>query len=564
MKRAAFVALLFIVPLIASAAPPTQAVIVMTKQSSQFSIRSLSTSFDPSVSVDERDVRKFTAIRGFAANLTSDEIASLKASGQVISIEPDREVHALTDTITLGQQTIPYGVTMIDAPPVWAVTRGKSLANGPAIHIAIIDTGIDYKNPELSAAFKEGFNFVSRTTDPLDDAGHGSHVAGTIAALNDTNGVVGIASDVDVYSLKVLNGCGNGRTSDIIQAVDWIVQKKKVVGGNWIVNLSLGANTPSDSEQAEFQAASDAGILVFAASGNAFDGATPGLSYPAGYPTVTSVGAIDSTETVADFSQRGPDLKLVAPGVDVLSTFLTGLVSTDDGRKIAANFPDGTTPTGDDVCLLRGPVTAKFVSCGVGNTSDIPSSVSGKIALIERGGQDSLGTSLTFLQKTRNAMAKGAIGVVIYDNANNPNPFVSPAFQNLKTTDGATLPPTVLIQRNDGLALLATPNATVTLRFDQQGSTELFALLAGTSMACPHAVGAAALVWASSPNSTAGNVVTALEQTAKDLGNPGRDDTYGFGLVDAFAAAKQLNPAVFDPGPTIGPVKGRIAGRRGH
>ncbi|HXH39065.1 MAG TPA: S8 family serine peptidase [Thermoanaerobaculia bacterium] len=562
MKRLAFVALLFLVPLTAFASAPTQAVVVLMKPSSRLSVKSLSTSFDPNVSPDERDLREFTAIRGFAANLTADEIASLKASGEVLSIGPDLERHALTDTIVSGQQTTPYGVTAIDAPAVWPVTRGKSLANGPAIHIAIIDTGIDYHNTELSAAFKSGFNFISRTTDPLDDNGHGSHVAGTIAAANDGAGVVGIASDVDIYSLKVLDTCGSGKTSNIIQAVDWVVQKKTEIGGNWIINLSLGSDQPDVTEQAEFQAASDAGILVFAASGNGFDPTAPtsGLSYPAGYPTVVSVGAVDETNTIADFSQRGPDLKLVAPGVNVLSTFLTGLVSTDDNRKIPANFASGSLTSGDDVCLLHGPVTAKFVSGGSGNTSEIPTSVSGKIALIERGGTDSTtGTTMTFLQKARNALAKGAIGVVIYDNANNPNPFTQPGFSNLKSTDAATLPPTALIQRNDGLALLATPNATVTMRFDQGGSTELFALLAGTSMACPHAVGAAALVWAVSPNSTATNVATALEQSAKDLGDPGRDDTYGFGLVDVLAAAKQLNPAAFSA-----PVHGRFAGRRGH
>lgn len=559
MKRAALVALLFIVPFATLAASaPTQAVIVVTKQSSGFSAKSLSANLDPSVTADERNLRELPGIHGFAANLTSSEIASLKASGNVITIEPDYERHALSDTVTAGQQTTPYGVTAVDAPPVWPFTRGKSLSNGPAIHVAIIDTGIDYNNPELSSAFKSGFNFVAQTADPLDDNGHGTHVAGTIAAANDGAGVVGIASDVDVFSLKVLDTCGSGRTSDIIAAVDWVVQKKKAIGGNWIINLSLGSDQPSTSEQAEFAVADTNGVLVFAAAGNGYAG-TDGLSFPAGYPTVISVGAVDETNTVADFSQRGADLKLVAPGVNVLSTFLTGQVSTDDGRKIAANFADGSLITGDEVCLPKGPVSAEFVSCGSGNTSEIPTNVSGKIALIERGGQDPTGTTLTFLQKSQNALAKGAIGVVIFDNANNPNPFVTPAFLNLDDTDTTTLPPTVLIQRTDGLSLLATPNATVTMRFDQKGFTEEFALLMGTSMACPHAVGSAALVWAVSPNSTAANVATAIEQTAKDLGDPGQDTTYGFGLVDAYAAARQLNPALFSQ-----PVKGRYPGRRGH
>jgi subtilisin family serine protease len=553
MKRAALSVLLFVVPFTAFASAPTQAVIVMMKQTGRLTVKSLAVNLDPSVSDDARDVRDLPGIHGFAANLTSDEIASLKASGNVISIEPDLERHAFADSVSVGQQTTPYGVADVDAPAVWPVTRGKSLSNGPAIHVAIIDTGIDYNFPELSAAFKGGHNFVARNEDPLDDNGHGTHVAGIIAAANNGDGVVGVASDVDLYSLKALDTCGSGRTSDIIAGVDWVVQKKKEIGGNWIINLSLGSDSPSASEQAEFDAANAAGILVFAASGNSYDG-TDGLSYPAGYASVVSVGAVDSNNVIAVFSQRGADLKLVAPGVDVISTFLNGRVAADDGRKIPANFADGTLSNGDSACLSKGPVTAKFVSGGTGNVTEIPASVSGKIALIERGGNDPTGTSLTFLAKTRNALAKGAIGVVVYSNA---NPVVTPGFSGLTKTDVTTLPPMALIERADGLALLTTPNAALTMSFDSHGLTELFALLNGTSMATPHAVGTAALVWAVSPNSTATNVANALEQTAKDLGTAGRDTTYGFGLVDALAAAKQLNPAAFA-------VKARQPGRRGH
>lgn len=557
MKRAALAVFLFVVPFTAFASSaPTQAVIVTMKQSGRLTVKSLGVNLDPAVSDDERDIRDLPIIHGFAANLTSDEIASLKASGKVISIDPDLERHALSDSVSLGQQTTPYGVTDIDAPAVWPVTRGKSLASGPAIHVAIIDTGIDYNDPELAAAFKGGFNFINRTADPLDDHGHGTHVAGTIAAANDGAGVVGIASDVDIYSLKVLDSCGNGRVNDIIQALQWVVDKKREIGGNWIINLSLGSDTASTPEHAAFDAASNAGILIFAASGNSYAG-TDGLSYPAGYPSVVSVGAVDSNNVVASFSQRGADLKLVAPGVNVISTFLNGRVATDDGRKIPANFADGTLASGDPACLSKGPVTARFVSGGTGNVTEIPASVSGKIALIERGGTDPSGTSLTFLAKTRNALAKGAIGVVVYSNA---NPVVTPGFSNLTDADVTTLPPMALIERADGLALLATPNATLTMSFDSHGLTELFALLSGTSMASPHAVGAAALVWAASPNSTATNVATALEQTAKDLGTAGQDTTYGYGLVDALAAAKQLNPAAF----ASPAVKGRLPGRRGH
>lgn len=555
MKRAALSVLLFIVPFTAFAASaPTQAVIVMMKQSGRLSVKSLSTSFDPNVSADERDVRDLPGIHGFAANLTSDEIASLKASGNVLSVEPDSERHAFADTVTAGVQTTPYGLTSIDATPVWSVTRGKSLANGPAIHVAIIDTGIDYNYSELSGVFKSGFNFVGRNGDPLDDNGHGTHVAGTIAAANDGAGVVGIASDVDVYSLKVLDTCGSGRTSDIIQAVEWVIQKKKEIGGNWIINLSLGSDESNAAEQSEFDAANAAGILVFAASGNSYAG-SDGLAYPAAYPTVVSVGAVDSANAITTFSQRGSDLKLVAPGLNVLSTFVSPMVGADGGRKFAAvraNYVDGNN---NDLTFGACPprtagISGTLVNCGMGGTTDFPASVSGKIALVQRG-------TNTFFEKAQNAAKAGATAIVVYDNKVEETAF-QPIFSTTATS-AALIPgtaPFLMIGQADGQALLATPSATVTL----SSGFEQYKLLAGTSMATPHAVGAAALVWAVSPNSTATNVATALEQTAKDLGASGQDTTFGYGLVDALAAAKQLNPSAF-PNPV---VHGRMAGRRGH
>ena len=572
MKRAAFVALLFIAPLTAFASAPTQAVIVMTKPSTHFAAKSLSAMFDPNISADERDLRELSGINGFAANLTDAEITALKASGTTISIEPDLERHALVDTITAGKQTTPFGMDSVNAPAVWPVTRGKSLANGPAIHVAIIDTGIDYNYSELAGVFKGGFNFVNRTGDPLDDAGHGTHVAGIIAAANDGAGVVGVASDVDIYSLKVLDTCGSGRTSDIISAVQWVVDKKKEIGGNWIINLSLGADQASPAEQTQFQTAADAGILVFAASGNGYPDSV-GLAYPAAYPTVVSVGAVEKTNAIATFSQRGADLKLVAPGceacsdadsstwVGILSTFVSPMVSTNDGRKIAAlraDYADASdatklVPLTYSACPPNTTgITSTFVSCGLGNPANFPATVKGKIALVQRG-------TLTFIDKASNAAKAGAIGIIVYNNVDGP---LNAALGTTAKT-AAAIPataPFLGITQADGQALLATPNATITM----SSGFEQFAYEQGTSMSCPYAVGAAALVWAASPNSTAANVATALEQTAKDLGAPGKDDTFGYGLVNALDAAKMLNPSAFNPGPVIGPVTGRMAGRRGH
>jgi serine protease len=309
-------------------------------------------------------------------------------------------------------------------------------------------------------------------------------------------------------------------------------------------------------------AAHDAGVLIFAASGNSYAG-TDGVAYPAAYSSVESVGAIDSTNKVASFSQRGTELKVVAPGVDVLSTFASAMVTTNDGRKIGANradYADASDPAGlKPLTFSACPpnttgISSTFVSCGLGNPADFPTSVKGKIALVQRG-------TLTFIDKATNAAKAGAIGIVVYNNADGA---LNAALGTTAKT-AATIPvtaPFLGISQADGQALLATPNATITMTSGFQS----FELLAGTSMACPHAVGTAALVWAASPNSTAANVATALEQTAKDLGDAGKDTTYGFGLVSAYDAAKMLNPAAFGSGvtPTTGPVHGRMAGRRGH
>jgi serine protease len=569
MKRAAIAVLLFIAPLTAFASVPTQAVIVMMKPTGRIAAKTAVT-FDPRVSADERDLRDLRGINGFAANLTDEDVAALKASGNVLSIEPDLERHAFADdSITPGQQITPYGVNDVNAPAVWPVTRGQSLANGPTIRVAIIDTGIDYHHPELAAVFKGGFNFVSRTADPLDDNGHGTHVAGIIAAANDGSGVVGIASGVDIYSLKVLSACGSGRTSDIIQAVQWVVDKKKEIGGNWIINLSLGSDNASDSEQAQFQTASDAGVLIFAASGNSYSG-SDGLAYPAGYPSVVSVGSVDSTNTVSTFSQRGADLKVVAPGEKILSTLTDGQV-TSGGVGVVARFAEGFDKDSNPICLSNGPVTAATVFAGTGAPSEYPAGSTGKIALVQRGGTDPADpTGFFFVAKAKYAKAAGAVGVIIIniiDTATNaPRLFIRPAITPITQADVAKVVPLALVSIEDGAALKAKAGSSVSMTFNSTGFSDTYDTLQGTSMACPHAVGSAALVWAVSPNSTATNVATALEQTAKDLGDPGKDTTYGFGLVNAYDAAKMLNPAAFGAGvtPVTGPVHGRMAGRRGH
>src|SRR5205823_4222592 len=163
--------------------------------------------FDPAAR-HEAHVREFKVINGFAADLTDAQVAALLRSGEVQDIEPVLQRRVLADSVTAGQQTTPFGVSMVNAPAVWPVTKGAAINGTGPIHVAIIDTGIDYNSPELRRVYKGGFNFITGSNDPFDDFGHGTHVAGIIAAADDHNGVVGVAPDVDIYALKILDQCG--------------------------------------------------------------------------------------------------------------------------------------------------------------------------------------------------------------------------------------------------------------------------------------------------------------------------------------------------------------------
>jgi serine protease len=549
MKRSALFVLFVLLPLGAFAQNAGR-YIVVTRQPAREALGALrNDSWEPHAATA---VREFRYINAFAADLTDQDLATLKASPNVRWVEPVVERHMLADSVTAGQQTTPYGVSMVHAPDVWPVTKGKAVDGRTAINIAEIDTGIRFTDPELKNAYKGGHNFIDGSSNPFDDNGHGTHVAGILAAADDGAGVVGVAPEVSLYALKVLDQCGSGSTEDVMAAVEWVITQKAATGGDWIMSLSLGSDTPSDAEKAEFQKAADNGILTFAAAGNNYDPTNPvdGLSYPAGYPSVVSVGAIDSTETVASFSQRGTDLKVVAPGVSVLSTFVSEDVATNAGDTYGVMEMDAQKSNGDSWCFTRPNITSTYVFCGIGNPSDFPSSVSGKIALIQRG-------TLTFAQKAKNAKAAGAIAVIVYNNV--PGAFAG----TLGTlTSASDVPYTVSMSDVDGAALKANPNATVTFSFGLEG----YALLDGTSMATPHASAVAALAWAVAPNASATSVANAIESTATDLGTAGFDTTYGNGLVNALAAAKQLNPSAFgspvQPPPV--PVTGRIPGRRGH
>jgi len=217
-------------------------------------------------------------------------------------------------------QEIPWGVKRIGAPSVWKDTRGE------AVRVGIIDTGVDLNHPDLKDNVKTA-GWVLECQNIVDDNGHGSHVAGTIAALDNDIGVVGVAPKVEIYSVKAFTKSGRGNVSDVIEAINWCIEKKVQV-----INMSFGFKHSKALEKA-IKEAYRRNIVLVAAAGNS--GGNNSVMYPAGYPEVIAVAASNSDDKVAWFSSGGPQVDIMAPGAGILSTYKNGGYKTMSGTSMA-------------------------------------------------------------------------------------------------------------------------------------------------------------------------------------------------------------------------------------
>jgi subtilisin family serine protease len=242
--------------------------------------------------------------------------AALRRDPRVLAVVPDARVHALgwpnngdpSDPMFAEQEDL----SQIGVPAVWPSTTGDR-----DVVVAVLDTGVDLDHPDFDGVrVTDPRNELWNNDDVFDGNGHGTHVAGTIVAQADNaTGIAGIAPDTTLMPVKVLDDDGFGSFSDVLDGVDWA----RTHGAD-IINLSLGGLLDDEQValmQPTFTAARTAGVLVVAASGNS---GTPMMQYPAGLNGVLSVGAVDSTDTIADFSTFNRAVDISAPGVDTLST----------------------------------------------------------------------------------------------------------------------------------------------------------------------------------------------------------------------------------------------------
>lgn len=197
---------------------------------------------------------------------------------------------------------------------------------GKAIKVAILDTGVTSLT-DLNV--EGGVSFVEGITDYSDDNGHGTHVAGTIAALNNTTGVVGTASKAKIYAVKVLDSNGSGSYGQVIQGIDWAIENKMD-----IISISFGGTKLSQALHEAITEANNKGILIVAAAGNRSIGEETEI-YPALFPEVISVGAVDTKFNRSWFSSTGSQIDMVAPGSLILSTLKDGGYGYLSGTSMA-------------------------------------------------------------------------------------------------------------------------------------------------------------------------------------------------------------------------------------
>ncbi len=207
-----------------------------------------------------------------------------------------------------GQQ---WGPKAIKADRAWDIQRGNH-----SIKIAIVDTGINYTHEDLAGNYVlGGYDWINDDSDPKDDHGHGTHCAGiATAVLNNSKGIAGIAN-VSIMAEKVLNESGFGSSWTVSQGIEHAADQ-----GADVISLSLGSDSPSQLLKEACEYAWDSGCVLVAAAGNE----NAPIVYPAAFDTVIAVGALENETKRVWWSNHGPELELMAPGVNILSTYCPG------------------------------------------------------------------------------------------------------------------------------------------------------------------------------------------------------------------------------------------------
>ncbi len=299
-----------------------------------------------------------------------DAVRALDAHAEVEFAAPERTVSLARTPGDQYYTAYQWPAPQIGLPAAWDVTTGSS-----STIVAVVDTGVQLSHPDLDARIatgaNAGYDFANNDSDPSDDHGHGTFVAGIIAAESNTSGagsgIAGVCWACRIMPVKVLGANGSGSTFTVAAGIDWARTH-----GARVVNLSLGASTSDPTLQAAVNNAWNAGVVVVAASGNS-GGA---VAYPAAYPNAIAVGANNSSGARSSFSSYGPQLDVMAPGESVFSTTLGGGYGSGSGTSFAAPHVAG--------------VVGLMISAGVTSPADIAARLAATATDMGASGFDNL------------------------------------------------------------------------------------------------------------------------------------------------------------------------------
>ena len=280
------------------------------------------------------------ALRGFAAHLTAAQIQALEQHPLVAYVEPD-------GIMTANAQVLPWGIDRVDAD-ISSTLAGNGSGSVDNVNVYIIDTGIDQTHPDLNV-----INHVNFTPAPLlglfgggggnkDCNGHGTHVAGTVAARDNATDVVGAAPGTKLTGVKVLDCSGSGSTSQVIKGVDWVTANAQRPA---VANMSLGGSASSALDDAVRQSAASGVVYALAAGNSGADACTtsPARAGAGTNNGIITTAATDENNQEASFSNFGSCVDVWAPGVNILSTKLGGGTTTMSGTSMASPHTAGVT-----------------------------------------------------------------------------------------------------------------------------------------------------------------------------------------------------------------------------
>ena len=429
------------------------------------------------------------------------------------------------DTVDVNGQVVPWGIDAVQAREVWDADYDavvdEGAPDGSGITVCIIDTGYYAGHEDLM----DNATGLSQVDDDYlrDGAGHGSHVAGTISALNNSIGVVGVTpGTVNLTIVKIFNDDGVWTTaSNLVNAIYTCRDN-----GADVISMSLGGSSSSRKEQRAFDTLYAGGILSIAAAGNEQEETPGAYEYPGSYDSVVSVAAVDSALNVADFSQQNDQVEIAGPGVGVLSTIPyvdTNIVNVA-GVDYSANHIEFSA---------LGTVSGALVDGGLCTATG---AWAGQVVLCQRG-------DISFYDKVMNVQNSGGAAAIVYNNE--PGNFLGTLGNGASSSIIG-----VSLSQEDGQYLVANELGTVaSITSTHDWPASGYEAWDGTSMATPHVSAVAALVWSANPAWTNVEIREALNATAIDLGAAGRDSTYGYGLVQAAAALEYLSGGVTPPPP---------------